>query len=195
MANFQQAPNAVLTHPPASASADVRKVLESAGTYTIYSRDKVPTLYVPIGNESWKGPQARVVAVWGGDATGARLTVTPRHPLVDVTLVSEAPVAPHVWAYIVKARLAVGDTQLEMKTRSGGLFGVPLAVKVLPESVGSSSSAIRISPCKRVWRSTSWSMESCKARSAVLLHVTSTQEPRTSSTHGTRSMHSTEPVR
>jgi hypothetical protein len=88
---------------------------------------------VPIGNATWKGEQARVVAVWGGDDGGARLTIAAKDPIVQIVPVSEQPIDTNLWAYLVTGRLA-GHTILEAKTSRGMSFCRPLSLTVLPET-------------------------------------------------------------
>jgi predicted chitinase len=141
MANFQKAPISLLTSTPASLPQAVRDVLARPGTYSIFD-DTNYRLKVPIGNTTWKGEQARLIGLWGGDEAGNRLDVTADPPIVDVTLISEAPVAPHLWAWLVQPGDGAnpGETRLLATTRvatpgrvAGALYASPLPVTVMPE--------------------------------------------------------------
>jgi len=140
MAHFARVPDDVLKHIPGHVSTDVKELLIRPGTYSLFNNG-VKNLKVPLGNETWKGPQARLIGVWGGGIDGKRLEVTVRDPSrLKVTLVSEKPVAKHLWAYIVEATEEVKRcpaTYLEARTSLGGVYAEPLAVDILSESASS----------------------------------------------------------
>ena len=79
MANFQKAPDTVLKRIPPWLPADIQDVLRQPGTYALELTDG---LKLPLGNSTWKGPQARLVAVWGGadGQTVGRGTAGPGRP-------------------------------------------------------------------------------------------------------------------
>jgi hypothetical protein len=142
MANFQKAPVSLLTNTPASLPQGVKDVIARPGTYSIFD-DTNYRLKVPIGNTTWKGEQARLIGLWGGDDAGNRLDVTADPPIVDLTLISETPVAPHLWVWLVQAADGAdpGETRLLAKTRfaapgkpAGTLHASPLPVTVMPET-------------------------------------------------------------
>jgi predicted chitinase len=136
-----EAPVSLLKATPAGLAQDVKDVLARPGTYTILANNH---LFVPRGNATWKGEQARLIAVWGGDDAGNRLHVVARDPIVLVTPVSLLPVDTHTWAYLVTPLPAAAGgqtTQLEARTAAaapgkplGTLHAAPLPVTVLPET-------------------------------------------------------------
>lgn len=141
MANFQQAPKSLLTHTPVNIDSSLRDVLAKPGTYIIFDQEKY-RLKVPIGNSTWKGDQAKLISVWGGDEEGNRLEVTADPPIVNVKLLSEHYVGKHAWAWLVQATDAgqTGDTFLYAKTMvntkagpAGRVYASPLAVTVMDE--------------------------------------------------------------
>ncbi len=141
MSNFQRAPKSLLTHTPATFTQDVRDILAKPGTYNIYG-EAAYRLKVPLGNTTWKGEQARLICMWGGDEDGNRLEVTANPPIVDVTLVSEQKVGKHLWAWLIQPKDSgqTGDTFLYAKSSvagSGGAAGrqlsSPLPVTVMDE--------------------------------------------------------------
>jgi hypothetical protein len=141
MAHFQKAPISLLTHTPVDIVAGIRAVLAKPGTYNIYKNADY-RLKVPIGNSTWKGDQAKLIGVWGGDEDGNRLEVTADPPIVDVTLVSEHKVGKHLWAWLVQAKPngTTGVTFLHAKTAvassagpAGRDYANPLAVTVMDE--------------------------------------------------------------
>jgi hypothetical protein len=150
MANFQRAPWTLLRQPnhlPAFLSQDMKDRLVQRGTYDIFNQDDW-TLKVPFGNTTWKQPQSRLIAVWGGDDQGHRLIVSPRDPIVEVVPVSETPIAPQTWVYVVRAvtvdlpTKCTDRTQLEARTGAdavgkprGTLHAGVLPIRLLPESV------------------------------------------------------------
>jgi hypothetical protein len=150
MANFCRAPKSLLRNPrhfPASIPQAIQADLIRPGTYDIFDEDNY-LVKVPYGNNGWKGPQARLVGIWGGDDAGNRLEVVPRDPIVEVTLVSETPIAPHLWVYLLKAlpddpnRPCMDRTVLLARTSAdapgkpkGTLHAQPLKVQLLPELV------------------------------------------------------------
>ncbi len=140
MAHFAKVPDDVLKHIPGHVSTEVKDLLLRSGTYSLF-KNGVYGLKVPVGNNTWKGPQARLVGVWGGGADGKRLDVTVRDPSrLTVTLVSEKPVAPHLWAYIVEANEEVHRcpaTYLEARNSAGGSYAEPLPVDVLNQTASS----------------------------------------------------------
>ncbi len=145
MANFQTAPDAVLKRIPPWLPADIQDVLRQPGTYALELTDG---LKLPMGNDTWKGPQARLVAVWGG-ADGQRLDVVPQAPLVRVDPLTPAdpPPADNVYVYLVRFLTddfngkCYGGTMLEGRLSAnsarwgpkGGRFTEPLRVTFLPE--------------------------------------------------------------
>jgi hypothetical protein len=132
MANFQKAPFSLLQQPPAFIAPNLQTILGQAGTYNLFDGTR---LNVPLGNTTWKGEQSRVIAVWGGDATGQGLNVVARNPIVNVTPVSQQQISPNLWAYIVTARPGqTGQTQLDAMTSSGASYCTPLPLLVLPEA-------------------------------------------------------------
>ncbi|MGA7495177.1 MAG: hypothetical protein WBX00_00445 [Isosphaeraceae bacterium] len=149
MANFQRAPLTLLrdpTHLPAFFSQEMKDRMVERGIYDIFKvSDWV--LKVPFGNTTWKQPQWRLIAVWGGDDQGNRLIVTARDPIVEVIPVSERPIVPHTWVYVVRAltvdlpTFCTDRTVLEARTAAdmpgkprGTLHASPLNVQLLPES-------------------------------------------------------------
>src|SRR5262245_23827405 len=105
MANFQRAPLTLLRTPrrlPASLTQDMKDRMLMRGTYDMF-KDSEWVLKVPFGNTTWKQPQSRLIAVWGGDDQGNRLVVTARNPIVEVLPVTDQPILPHTWVYIVRA--------------------------------------------------------------------------------------------
>ncbi len=134
---------------PAFLAQDIKDRLLRRGTYDIF-KDSDAVLKVPFGNTTWKQPQSRLIAVWGGDDQGNRLVVSVRDPIVEVVPVSDQPIEAHTWVYLVRA--LTGDlpdrcierTQLEARTAAdapgkpkGTLHASPLTVQLLPESASS----------------------------------------------------------
>ena len=72
MANFQKAPITLLQSPPASLKKEVVETLMRPGTYNLFD-EKGYSVKVPVGNDTWKGQQARVVALWGEDDAAIHL--------------------------------------------------------------------------------------------------------------------------
>jgi hypothetical protein len=145
MANFAPAPVSVLKHIPAGVTTSVSDVLKLPGTYTLMKADEY-VLKLPLGNTSWKGAQARLVAVWGGDGPGNRLDVSSLGPGLTVELVSETQVAEHTWAWVVRAAATAASTQLAARTTvadgvipKGGDFAQPIPVTILPEMATSAT--------------------------------------------------------
>jgi predicted chitinase len=150
VANFTKAPDTLPRTPPAGTPQAVLDALALPGTYNIWE-DGQYRLQLPLGNTTWKGAQARVVAVWGGDESGNRLEVVPRNPIVTVTLVSETPVAAHTHAWLVTPIAQEGpspltSTFLEAQTRTavpgrpaGSSYSAPLPVTILPETATSAT--------------------------------------------------------
>jgi hypothetical protein len=150
MANFQRAPRTLLRQPdhlPAFLSQEMKDRLVQRGTYDIFNQDD-GTLKVPFGNQTWKQPQSRLIAVWGGDDQGGRLIVSARDPIVEVVPLSEREIASHTWVYVVRALTVdlptkcTDRTVLEARTAAdapgkprGTLHASPLPVRLLPESV------------------------------------------------------------
>jgi hypothetical protein len=157
MANFQKAPSTLLKNPPQSSAPAQRDKLKLPGTYNIFD-DQHYKIRVPIGNNTWKGAQARVVALWGGDDEGNRLWVSAEEQVIlDVILLSEQPIGPHLWAYLVETKRDLDPTGLRnagvlYKTRlvankidsplptdpypltRSRAFSAPLTVEVMPET-------------------------------------------------------------
>jgi hypothetical protein len=145
MANFQTAPDRVLRSIPPWLPADIQDVLRQPGTYALEVTDQ---LMLPMGNSTWKGPQARLVAVWGG-ADGQRLDVVPQAPVVRVDPLTPAdpPPSDNVYVYLVRFLTddlngkCFGGTMLEGRLsadsarwgKQGGRFTEPLRVTFLPE--------------------------------------------------------------
>ncbi len=141
MANFKQAPKSLLTHPPVFLTPEMRAELLKPGTYNIF-KPADNRLKVSIGNTTWKGDQAKLIGMWGGDEAGNRLEVTAEPPIVDVTLVSEHEIEPHLLVYLIKAKGGgtTGDTHLYARTTvalpgkpAGRSYSSPLPVTVLDE--------------------------------------------------------------
>jgi len=117
MANFQTAPTTVLKQVPHWLPADIQDVLRQPGTYALTLTDG---LKLPKGNGTWKGPQARLVAVWGG-ADGQRLDVVPLTAVIraDPLIPAYPPPPDNVYVYLVRFLTddlngqCVGGTMLE----------------------------------------------------------------------------------
>jgi hypothetical protein len=108
MANFKAAPQSSLIQVPHSFSADWQTALKRPGTYSLFDADKW-RLIVP-NNEGVfieKGQQSRLIAMWGGQDGGGRLQVeaNPKIQGLKIELVSETPVAPHLWLWCITAEL------------------------------------------------------------------------------------------
>src|SRR5262249_53088495 len=134
-------------HLPAFLSQDMKDQMVQRGIYDMFKQDEW-TLKVPFGNQTWKQPQAMLIAVWGGDEQGHRLVVSAREPIVEVVPSWERPIAAHTWVYLVRALPAdlptkcTDRTVLEARTASdapgrprGSLYASVLPVQLLPESV------------------------------------------------------------
>jgi hypothetical protein len=143
MANFAKVPDSILKRLPPHVLPGVQDVLMRPGTYSLF-REGVYGMSVPLGNQTWKGQQARLVGVWGGDASGNRLEVVARDPsMLSVQLVSERPVAPHLWAWIIEAKRAAARCPATyLEARIGGPQGAEycqaLPVDILEETARSS---------------------------------------------------------
>jgi predicted chitinase len=147
MANFQKAPDSVLTHIPARLSEDWKTVLRRPGTYSLFDEHEW-RLVVP-NNETngEKGEQARLIGMWGGQDGGQRLDVQEDGAGAGLTieLVSETPIAPHLWLWCITARRAqclirpvetgiIGVTSVADRGRPGGTpFAGRLPVVITPE--------------------------------------------------------------
>ncbi len=107
MANFTAVPQSVLQHIPGSFTSDWQAILQRPGTYSLFD-ERQWRLVVPNNEgDAEKGPQARLIGMWGGQDGGQRLDVRPTHPIPGLTiqLVSETPIAPHLWLWCVTANL------------------------------------------------------------------------------------------
>lgn len=106
MANFQRVPDSILKNVPTHLTEDWKGVLRRPGTYSLFHQDHW-RLVAP-NNEivGDKGLQARLIGMWGGQSGGQRLNVqlTKPAPGVNIELVSETPVAPHLWVWCITAR-------------------------------------------------------------------------------------------
>jgi hypothetical protein len=105
MANFQKVPDDILKHMPKNFTDDWKTVLRRPGTYSLFDTNEW-RLVVPnneIGSD--KGPQARLIGMWGGQDGGQRLDVrvTSPTPGLQIDLVSETTVAPHLWLWCITA--------------------------------------------------------------------------------------------
>jgi hypothetical protein len=143
MANFQKAPADFLKHPGhylkgLDAKALDELGLNEPGTYTLGFDADAYVLKVPLGNDTWKGRQTRIVAQWGGDPSGNRLVPTVADDsIAEVSLLSEKTIAPHTWLYRVRAK-GMGSTQIQARVGDkNGPIWASLTVQVLPEEATS----------------------------------------------------------
>jgi hypothetical protein len=145
MANFQKAPVSLLQSSPASLKKKIVEILMRPGTYSLFD-EKGYAPKVPVGNDTWKGQQARIVTLWGEDDTGNPLVVTAADPIVEVTPMSDKPIGNHLWGYIVEVKPGVteGATKLFARTAAdapgkpaGTDHAMALTVTILPETAAS----------------------------------------------------------
>jgi len=135
MAHFLQAPITLLKSPPPSLEKKVAAILMRPGTYNIFDQKRY-AVRVAVGNSVFKGQQARLIAQWGGDEFGNRLDVTAENThIIEVTPLSNGPIGPHLWAYLLEAKPGVkgGSTQLFAKTADGRDYTTPLKIEVIPD--------------------------------------------------------------
>ena len=125
--------------PPASLKKKIVEILMRPGTYSLFGKGYA--LKVPVGNDTWKGQQARIVTLWGEDDTGNPLVVTAADPIVEVTPMSDKPIGNHLWGYIVEVKPGVteGATKLFARTAAdapgkpaGTDHATALTVTILP---------------------------------------------------------------
>lgn len=106
MANFQGVSDHLLKHIPPTFTEDWKTVLKRTGTYALFDQGKweliVPNTETPDGP---KGRQARLIGMWGGQDGGQRLDVKADPDIfgLKVELVSETPVAQHLWLWCITA--------------------------------------------------------------------------------------------
>lgn len=147
MANFQKVPDSILKHVPATFSTEWQTTLKRPGTYSIF--DETDWRLVVPNNEtdSEKGVQARLIGMWGGQVGGQRLDVIEQHPTpgLRIELVSETPIAPHLWLWCITARKPmclvrpvptgiVGVTRTAEPNRPvGSVFAGRLPLLITPE--------------------------------------------------------------
>ncbi|TXL75392.1 hypothetical protein FHP25_14215 [Vineibacter terrae] len=122
MANFQKVPDRILKSTPGSFTPAWRATLALPGTYSLFD---VGTWRLVVPNNETvreKGPQARLIGMWGGQPNGHRLDVRITGPSLgmSVELVSETPIAPHLWLWCVTARWP----QCLVRPIETGLLGV-----------------------------------------------------------------------
>jgi hypothetical protein len=110
MPSFHKTPVILLTKPPGFIEASVRARLLLPGTYNIFD-EKEYVLRVPKGNDAWKGRQNRLIAVqYADNEIGSQGPSPPLQwldddeHLLDIKLVSEQPIAPRLWAYLIAPR-------------------------------------------------------------------------------------------
>jgi hypothetical protein len=148
VANFDSVSDNLLKHTPHSFSNDWKNVLKRPGTYALFNPSKwelvVPNIENPDGA---KGRQARLIGMWGGQAGGQRLDVKAQPDVsgLKVELVSETPVAAHLWLWCVSAEhpqclirpidtTLVGVTTVATPGNPvGSLYAGALPVKITPE--------------------------------------------------------------
>ena len=147
MANFQAVPQQILKNIPPTFTDDWKTVLKRPGTYSIFDEDAW-RLTVP-NNEGGveKGQQARLIGMWGGQDGGQRLSVTTTKPVagLSIELVSETPIAPHLWLWCITANwpqcltnpmdaALIGVTTVAEPNRPlGSAFAGELPLRITPE--------------------------------------------------------------
>jgi hypothetical protein len=148
MANFDSVSDNLLKHIPQGFSNDWKEVLKRSGTYALFNPSNwalvVPNVENPDGE---KGRQARLIGMRGGQDGGHRLGVKaqPEVSGLKVELVSETPVAPHLWLWCVSAEhpqclvrnietKLVGVTMVATQGKPvGTIHAGALPVKITPE--------------------------------------------------------------
>jgi hypothetical protein len=152
MANFDTVSQNLLKHIPQGFSSDWKTVLNRPGTYSLFDPKQAELVVPNVENpNSDKGRQARLIGMWGGQDGGHRLDVRaqPALPGLKVELVSETPVAPHLWLWCITAELPqclaqpvntslVGVTMVATPGKPVGTAHTQaLPVKITPENAAS----------------------------------------------------------
>lgn len=147
MANFLKVPDTILKSIPDRFTDEWKAVLRLPGTYSLFT-EKDWRLVIPnneLGGE--KGRQARLIGMWGGQDGGQRLAVRLKEPIpgLVIELVSETPVAPHLWLWCltanfpqcltkaVKASIIGVTTVADAKHPAGSAFAGELPILITPE--------------------------------------------------------------
>jgi hypothetical protein len=148
MANFQKVPDTILKNIPANLTAPWKSVLRLPGTLSLFT-EKEWRLLIPNNETSGeKGQQARLIGMWGGQDGGQRLAVQLKDPVpgLAVELVSETPVAPHLWLWCLTANypqcltkavstsIFGATTVADAKRPAGSAFAAELPLLITPQS-------------------------------------------------------------